>query len=35
MVIGIAVMAPIAGRARAAVLWLTGGAVMTAAMILI
>ena len=35
MIIGIAVMAPIASRAHAAVLWLIGGAVMTAAMILI
>jgi hypothetical protein len=35
MVIGIAVMAPIAPRAHAGVLWLIGGAVMTAAMILI
>jgi hypothetical protein len=35
MVIGIAVMAPIAPRAHAGLLWLIGGAVMTAAMILI
>jgi hypothetical protein len=35
MLIGIAVMAPIASGAHAAVLWLIGGAVMTAAMILI
>jgi hypothetical protein len=31
---GIAVMAPIASRAHAAVLWLIGGAVMIAAMII-
>jgi hypothetical protein len=35
MVIGIAVMAPIAPRAHAGLLWLIGGAVMTAAIILI
>jgi hypothetical protein len=35
MIIGIAVMAPIAPRAHAGLLWLIGGAVMTAAMILI